>query len=928
MKKCKLTAQLWVFLCLFGFIQHSFAADPGKIVGKVTDKKTGEVLIGVTVVVQGTATGAVTDVEGRYTISVEPGTYTLDFKYMGYQTKSISDVVVKAGAPTTLDLTMDEPSSKALKEVVVRGSYKQESINALLTYQKNTNTVAQVVSAESIKKSPDRNTSEVLKRVSGASIQEGKYIVIRGLADRYNQATLNGALLSSTDPDRKTFAFDLFPSNIVDNIIINKAATPDMPGEFAGGLIQVNTKDVPDDNFLSFSVGSGFNTSTVGKDFYTYKGGKWDFLGIDDGTRVLSSKFPSVTGIQTSTAAQRAEYGKSLNAIWDYTNKTAPLNSSLQVTGGFVNKSSGSKRFGGVFSLNYNKQNRYIKTERRFYDFEEKRFDFQDDVYSQNILAGALANLVYQSGKNKFSWKNSYNITSTDGTILRTGIDNTNNTNVDVRSSELSFKSNRLLNSQLIGEHFLSGMGLKIKWNGNFSWLTQDLPDLRRLVYSSTNGKDGPYYASVPQYTGNPRSSGRFFSTLDEKVYGGNLDLSKSFKWLGVTQQIKVGGLYQRKNRDFDSRAIGIVLGQFNEALLQLPPDQIFAPQNFSADKFYLDDLTTPSNSYTSFSNLGAGYVQLDLQFGKLRFVGGGRFEAYEQSLSPKLLALKFRNKANDFLPSANFTYALTEKTNIRLSASQTVSRPEFREIAPFSYFDFEKSGTLVGNTALERAKITNLDVRYELYPAEGEVITVAGFYKNFKKPIESTYEFSSGSPIFSFANADKAYNIGAEAEFRKRLNFFNSSILDHFTLFSNVAYIYSDVKFPEGSVGQLSRPMQGQSPYVINAGLQFDEENTGTSASVLFNRIGKRIAQVGNADYPNIWENPRSILDFQISQRVFKRAELKFTVSDILNQRGIFYQDIDDNKKFDEGKDYMINRFNYGSNIGLSISYNLNSIK
>ncbi|ASZ09843.1 outer membrane beta-barrel protein [Chitinophaga pendula] len=900
------------------------AQSTGKIAGKITDKKTGEPLIGVTVLVQSTGKGAVTDVEGRYIITVTPGTYVVDFKYMGYQTKSISDVKITTGAPVTLDVVMDEPSSKALQEVVVRGSFKQESINALLTYQKNTNTVAQVVSAESIKKSPDRNTSEVLKRVSGASIQEGKYIIIRGLADRYNQATLNGALLSSTDPDRKTFAFDLFPSNIVDNIIINKAATPDMPGEFAGGLVQVNTKDIPDANFLTLNVGTGFNGATVGKEFFTYKGGKYDFLGFDDGSRLLSNKFPSIDALQSAPAAQRAEYGKSLGSVWGYNSKNAPINSSLQVTGGFSSKSSGSKRFGGVFSLNYNKQNRFINTERRFYDATEKRFDYSDKVYAQNILLGGLANIVYQSGKNKFSWKNSYNITGSDQTILRTGIDNSNNTDVSVKSSELSFKSNRLLNSQLIGEHFLSGANVKIKWNGNFSWLKQDLPDLRRLVYTAAT-PDAPYYASVPQFTGNPRSSGRFFSNLDEKVYGGTLDLTKSFKWLGANQQIKIGGLYQRKNRDFDSRAIAIVLGRFDEKLLLLPPDKIFAPENFSADKFYLDDLTTASNAYTSFSNLGAGYIQFDLQFNKLRFVGGGRFEAYEQSLTPKKINLFSINKANDFLPSVNFTYELNRKTNIRLSASQTVARPEFREIAPFSFYDFEKSGTLYGNTKLERTKITNIDLRYELYPAEGEVVTIAAFYKNFDKPIESTYTFNSGSPIFSYANAQKATSIGGEIEFRKKLNFFNSALLEHFTLFANVAYIHSKVEFPAGFVGETSRPMQGQSPYLVNAGLQFDHESTGTNASLLFNRIGRRIAQVGNSGYPSIWENPRSLLDFQVSQRIFKNAELKIGISDILNQRGIFYQDIDDNKKFNEGKDYLINRFNYGTNYSISVSFNLN---
>ncbi len=335
MKRKLALSRLWILACLLGFVHNVFAADPGKIVGKVTDKKTGEALIGVTVVVQGTTTGAVTDVEGRYSLSVAAGTYTLQFKYMGYQTKSISDVVVVAKTPVTVDVIMDEPSSKELQEVVITASARHESLNALLTYQKNTNTVAQVVSAESIKKSPDRNTSEVLKRVSGASMQDGKYLIVRGLADRYNQATLNGALLSSTEPDRKTFSFDIFPSSIIDNIIINKAATPEMPGEFAGGLVQINTKDVPDKDFLQVIAGSGFNSQSVSNDFYKYKGGSTDFLGFDDGTRKMSNSFPTTEQIRLGSTADNAKAGQQLSDIWNYEKASTPIYANLQVNGGF-----------------------------------------------------------------------------------------------------------------------------------------------------------------------------------------------------------------------------------------------------------------------------------------------------------------------------------------------------------------------------------------------------------------------------------------------------------------------------------------------------------------------------------------------------------------------------------------------------------------
>lgn len=879
-------------------------------------------MIGVTVVIPSAGKGAVTDVEGRYTLAMPEGTYTVDFKYMGYQTKSISEVAVKTGAPVTVDVIMDEPSSKALQEVVVTASARHESLNALLTYQKNTNTIAQVVSAESIKKSPDRNTSEVLKRVSGASMQEGKYLVVRGLADRYNQATLNGALLSSTEPDRKTFSFDIFPSSIVDNIIINKAATPEMPGEFAGGLVQINTKDVPDKNFFQIVAGTGFNSQAVSHDFYNYKGGGTDFLGLDDGTRKLTNSFPTPSQIRQNSDADNAKAGQELSDIWSYGKASSPINANMQVNGGFNLNKSSTNAFAGVFSVNYNRQGRYSEINRKNFDPDGiKRFDYNDQQYAYNVLLGGLANLTYRTGNHKFSWKNSYNINSMDLTTLREGVNIDGDRDQRMKSQELSFSSNRLLNSQLIGEHFLPKSGIKIKWNGNYALLKQDMPDLRRLFYSADT--EGKYYANIPVGSGNPRFAGRFFSKLNEHLLGGGLDISKPFKLWGKQQQIKIGGLYQRKDRDFNARGIAISRAENTNDLIYLPPSEIFNKANYAADKFFLVDLTTNADSYKAYSNLGAGYVQFDNQFGeKFRLVWGARLEAFEQHLqSPQLDAIQ--NDAMDILPSFNLTYMMNEKVNIRLSGSQTVSRPEFREISPFNFYDYERNGVIYGNPALERAKITNADLRYELYPNAGEVLTVGVFYKYFDRPIETTYETGQGAPSISFQNAKSATSYGAELEFRKKLDFLHSGFLNYFTVFSNVAFVKSEVSFPADFVGHRSlRPMQGQSPYVINAGLQYDNDASGTNASVLFNVIGRRIYQVGNNNVPHIWENPRPLLDFQVSQNIFRNASLKFSITDILNQKSIFYWDQDDSKKYSASKDLSINQFRYGTNVSIQFNY------
>nr|WP_283093123.1 TonB-dependent receptor [Chitinophaga hostae] len=913
--------------CCF-FANTTFAADPSKITGKITDKKTGEPLIGLTVVVTGTGKGAVTDVEGRYNLTIQPGTYTLEFKFMGYQTKSVSEVIVTAGKPTYLDIVMEERSSKSLKEVVISGTAKQETINSLLTLQKNTNTVAQVVSAEAIRKSPDRNTGEVLKRVSGASLQEGKYLVVRGLADRYNQATVNGALLSSTEPDRKTFSFDLFPSNIVENIVINKAAVPELPAEFAGGLVQVNTKDIPSENFLTVLAGTGFNTMSVGKDFYTYKGGNKDWLGVDDGTRGLPVGYPSKERYNDLTAAEKIAVSRSFPNIWSVNTKSAPLNSNFQLAGG-INKGKEGKRFGAVLSLSYNRNNRNFDTYRTDFDNDGSRiYNYYDKKSTQNVLWGGLANLSYQFGKNKISLKNLYSINSTISTTVRTG--NNIPSDADVRAYELGFNSNRIYTSQLVGEHFWEKAKVKIRWNGSYTNMNQEVPDLRRLGYNSAAGKND-YYANISSGgSATLTGSGRFYSKLNDNICGGNVDLSRFVKIGGAQQQIKLGYLIQRKERDFSPRALGYTLFDPSDPaagkLVRLSPDKLFAPENFTERLLRMDEITNGPDAYQASALLNAGYLQLDNTIReKWRLVWGVRIEQFNQSIKyvedgPQ----NNKTSVTDVLPSLNLTYLLNTKTNLRFSASQTVIRPEFREQAPFAFYNFELLATESGNSNLRRSKVTNLDLRYELYPCSGEVLTIAGFYKNFDAPIERFYNSGAGSVGLTYLNAPKANSAGVEVEIRKNLDFLsknNPGILQSFTVFSNVAYIYNQVSFEKDKLLK-ARPMQGQSPYVINVGLQYEKESTGTTANILFNRIGRRVFIVGNDTEPDVYEAPRSLLDFMVAQKIFRKGEIKLTVSDILNQSANFYQDSNDNGKYDKASDYLRIGTKAGTNVNLSVSY------
>lgn len=937
MTKRILALTLSLFISILAFSQTA------KLEAKVTDSKSGSPVVGVSVTIDGNKSVAVTDIEGRFIITLATGKkHIIKLTSVGYKTKELAEVEAVANQVTYLDITM-ETAAKEEAEVVVKSTPKKESTTALISYQRSAPVVAQVMSAEAIRRSPDRNTGEVLKRVPGTSVQDGKYLVVRGLADRYNQAMLNGILLSSTEPDRKTFSFDIFPAAMIDNIIMNKSFIPELPGEWAGGLVQVNTKDIPARGFFNMQLGTGFNTQTIGKDFYTYKGGKLDWLGIDDGFRSLPADLPTKSKFAAiQSQEEQAAYGRRFKNIWTADNGNAPVNASLQLSGGFNTKLFG-KKAGGILALTYNRSNRRTEYDNLFIPGAGSKEDFfyQNEKYSQDVLAGLLGNFTLQfNGNNKVSFKNILNINSSDYVINRRGLDYIlgGGTGTPIRATELGFKQNTFFNTQVLGEHNLAVGGLKLKWYGSFNILDQYIPDQRRLQYYEDDSQTGKPYLALVGGGNSQKSGSRFYSFLNDYVYNAGGDLSKTFVLFGNKQTVKAGYLFQVKDRLFDSRPFFLQIERDNSgSLVKLPADKIFAPENITGKDggVVFGELEGIQYRYLANTILNAAFIQLDNQFTEnLRVVWGIRYENFDQLVGAVKASdpRHVSSQVEDFLPGINITYKLNNKTNLRLSGSQTVVRPEFRELSDFAFYDFELGATVIGNRDLKRTKITNADVRYEWYPRAGELITVGLFYKNFRKPIELYFNVSGAgsSNTFNFQNADKANSFGAELEFRKKLDF--SRALKNFTVNGNISYIYNKV---EGL--NLNRQMQGQSPYLINLGLQYDVENLGFTSTLLFNRIGRRILFVGNINnatgvgVPEIWENPRSIVDLQLAKKVLKqKGEIKINISDILNQTAYFYHDLNGNKKLDKNsnepvltRDVNAIRRVYGSNISISFAYN-----
>jgi TonB-dependent receptor len=930
------------FTSILSLICFMCFAQKAKVEGKVSDTKTGQPLTGVTVINKQNGKGTSTDVEGRYSLLIDGAAkVSLVFSYNGV-TQQIDDIEIKDGIVTVQDVSLTQ-REKTEDAVIVRApsTARKETAASLITFQKNTNTVASVISAEAIRRSPDRNTGEILKRTPGTSIQDGKFIIVRGLADRYNQAMLNGILLTSTEPDRKTFSFDLIPAQMIDNIIINKAFVPEYPGEWAGGLIQVNTKDIPAKNFLNIQLGTGFNTQSTGKDFYKdAQGGKTDWLGINDGTRALQASYKGKSNFDTigttGVIGGKTQVGKELRNSWSPLQSTAPLNSSVQINGGFTGKLF-SKKIGGIIGVSYNKNYKTQLLLNRNNNLTELpsgvnsfgiNSTYDDIKYVQETTVGGLASVSLQLNTlNKLSAKILVNVNGTNSVLSREGADSTRQDPLQ-RGNDFTFKQNTFFTTQINGEHGITN-NLKFKWYGAFNILDGYVPDQRRLVYERRTNAD-PFKAIISNNL-SQSSGSRIFQSLSDYIYTGGGDVAYAFNAFGTKQTLKAGYMFQVKDRLYDAQLFANFLPKDNDALKLLSPDKIFAPENFgdgTGTKFGFDAIKNKNFRYIANTILNAGFIQLDNQFGKkFRAVWGLRVENYDQLIGSikKYDPRHLTTNQTDFMPGVNLTYKFNNKTNIRVSGSQTVIRPELRELASLSLYDFELNASVNGDPKLKRTKIINTDVRYELYPRAGEVFSVGFFYKNFKDPIEQFYN-EDGGGSFSFVNPSQANSYGVEVEFRKKLDIVHS--LKNFTFQSNLSLIKSNVK---DALLDLNRPLQGQSNYVINAGLLYDIEKYGLSATALFNMIGRRIYLVGSSaafsGSPNVWEAPRPLLDLQIAKKVLqKKGEIKLNISDIINQKQIFYQNNTKNSEYDFDKTtdaYRFTRLN-GTTFSLTFNYTL----
>ncbi|MFN3667129.1 MAG: TonB-dependent receptor domain-containing protein, partial [Sediminibacterium sp.] len=543
-----------------------------------------------------------------------------------------------------------------------------------------------------------------------------------------------------------------------------------------------------------------------------------------------------------------------------------------------------------------------------------------------------LLNIGYKKGKNKIVLKNLFNRVFENSNTIREGA-NYNDLQYINKNRIAVAMEKTIFSSQLEGEHAIGKANDKLKWNLNFAFTKKDQPDYRSQPYqkniSQVNDKTIPYTIAL-------RNTYRFWSELDENTLGGKVDYSKNLKWGNTTSSLKAGVLTQYKIRDFGARAFRYEEANpssFNTALLSLPAGQIFNDGNMYTNGFYLNEITNNTDRYDATSLLTGSYLMLDNKFNeKWRLIWGVRAETFNYEVKTGNVSgtrTTIKKDYLDILPSVNLIYSFSNKSNLRFSASRTVSRPDFREVANFSYFDFVRAAIIRGNGSLERSQNTNIDLRFETYPQSGEIISASLFFKHFKKPIEQRMsgESSLEYQVITFFNPDNAYAYGIELDFRKKLAFFGDGKFWNNTTFSaNTSLIKSTVDLPASSNPyDTKRPMQGQSPYLVNLSLTYADANW--SSTVLFNRIGQRIETVGAFGIPDVYENGRSVLDFQLAKKVFKgKGEVKINMSNLLNTRQIFYNNVEskkDNRAYNSSEDRVQWSNLFGASFGVGFSYN-----
>lgn len=909
----KVKRGLLVLLVMFFGLQ---AAEAQILRGTVVDAETGETLIGALIEVEDSEQKAISDLSGNFSFSGLPaGIYTLKASYMGYVTATVQGESRDEGASAPSVVIAMQPDEQQLQGITVTAEERRNTGVALVRITRESPVIITSISAEEISRTQDSNAGEIIRRVPGVSLIEDKFVMVRGLSQRYNNVWMNGGAVPSSEADSRAFSFDIVPSSQIDNLTIIKSPASEYPADYSGGFIIITTKDVPDDNGLTFSVGGNFNDRSF-KDFISYNARLRPLRG---GISGAMNTFPGTDGVDLLTNGLDNNWSlRRRNPVSDL-KLSASLNRRWELPGGELGLIAAAN-----FSEEYRIQADMLNNLFGAYDYQNGRSNYLrrsvDDQYNDNMRLGAMLNLTYLSdGGDKFQFKNIFNRIDNSRYTWREGISAQSDRE---RSAEYYYRSRNTYSGQLSGEH---GFGERntFDWCAGYSYADRIIPDRRRYMVD-----DSIEERVFALNTGNDAS--REWTDLREHIVSAALNDKFEFETAGASSYVKAGVYGEYRTRRYRTRNFIYNWNVYDNTLpsgfknfdpVELLGDEAY----FGEDGLHLLEQFQMRNNYRGNNLLGAAYVTTSLTFGKLGILAGLRFEHNDMELISNTRDYEVSERSrhyvsDDIFPSANLTWRFNDKHSLRLSYGRSINRPEFREVSSSVYYDFDLASSVQGNTELRNCYVDNFDLRYEFYPEQGEMISVALFYKYFDSPIEWTYTVSGGTDlIYSYKNALSANNYGIELDVRKSLSFIG---LDNLYLSFNGALIRSRVNFEPGSLEE-DRPMQGQSPYLVNAGLFYTSDALGLDVSLLYNRIGKRIIGVGRSEgttgsddvikVPDSYEMPRNSVDFNISKDFGKHLELKLYVKNILGEPVVY-------KQFEGDIEQLTRWYQPGRNAGISL--------
>lgn len=946
------------WLVLLSFLVFSINVFGGDIKGVIKDGKDASPLIGVVVNIKNTTIAAVSDADGKYELTgLKDGKYELIFSFISYK-KETKTVVLEGGKSVELNVDLQVEGSKELKTVNVTGTRVTRTENAVLMEIKKSSSIVSGISAAQIGKTMDRNAADAVKRIPGVTIQDDRFIVVRGLSDRYNTVWLNDAGTPSSETDKKSFSFDIIPAGLIDRILIAKTPSPELPGDFAGGMIKIYTTSLPDKNELSVGVQTNYRQGSTGTAFNYEPASRTDKFGFDDGKRELPNVIsPDWVKLNTQNNDVMAKsFG---NNNWVLKSKTLRPDARFNLAASNVFKLKNIK-LANTFGASYSSVSTNYTIDRQSWDStNSENYHYKDLESKTKVTVGLLENFGIAFGNSKIEFKNLYTQIGESKVVYRKSVADSLWNN-DEMGYAIGYESRATYSSQLTGTHKSKSDKWSYNWALGYNDLFKNQPDLRRLMYTRTQGlgiKNDTVYKAQVTNAGEPaQGGGMYFAQLHEHVYSFNHNFTYKAKVKNFPFEINAGNYIEYKSRAFESRQFAYGYknslsgpNPYIDSLQYLPINQIFTDGTIGTGKFLLAEQTDSTLNYAASNRLIASYLSTKFAIGDFNVSGGARYENNVMKLdgySTPSTPIHPEVTTNYLLPSVNMWYNISDESLIRIAYGKTLNRPEFREWAPNKFYDFDERADVYGSLypnvfsstpqagdTLKVSQIQNFDVRWEVYPGIGEMFHVGAFYKKIQDPIQKIY-IPNGNRVYTFANEKSAYVTGIELEGRKSLGFFDkwfgTKAFQDFVLSGNVSL--SQSKLTEGIHGVTPKnpfkyvPLQNQSPYTVNLALFYQNEKAGLQSSLLFNLYGPRLYTLGSntIGQENIGELSTNTLDFSLTKTFYRHYMINIGVQNILDSKIAFVTDANRDGKFDSKNDMTYKSWKPGRyfSFGLKVKF------